>query len=175
MKLNKLIYLSLILLVLACGGAKATSIAIATAPPGKSAAQPTSAAQQTYKVGDLVAIGDWQIKINSVTYPQGSNFSKPDAGKKFVLVDLSVQNPTTESRPISSLAQMKLKDASGQQYQLDLIAVTAAKGTPPDGQVAAGETIRGQVGYQVPQDASGLTFVFEPDLLGNGKAFVKLE
>jgi hypothetical protein len=44
----------------------------------------------------------------------------------------------------------------------------------PTGELAAGETVRGQVGFQVHQDASALLFVYDPDIWGFGKVFVTL-
>lgn len=131
-------------------------------------------AQTTYKVGDVIKIGDLSLTINSVATPKGNQFSKPRAGQHFVVVDLTIANLGTKEATISALLQMALKDASGQKYDVDLMATTAAKGALPDGKLAAGEKLRGQVGYQVPSAAKGLVFVFDADVFGAGKIFVTL-
>ena len=46
--------------------------------------------------------------------------------------------------------------------------------TTPEGELAPGGTLRGQVGFQVPADATGLVFVFDGDFFGAGKVFVVL-
>ena len=51
---------------------------------------------------------------------------------------------------------------------------TSDAGTTPEGEIAAGETIRGQVGYQVPETAGGFVFVFDADVWGLGKVFFEL-
>lgn len=127
-----------------------------------------------FEVGDIIEIGDLSLVVNAVTFPTGDDFNKPDDGKKFVAVDLSVTNNSAESQAISSLIQMDLKDATGQVYDVDFTASLAAGGASPDGELAPGETLRGQVGFQVPTDAQGLQFAFDGELFGGGKVFVNL-
>ena len=130
--------------------------------------------QETFNVGDIVEIGDFTITVNGVSSPAGDDFSKPDEGNKFVVVDVTVENKTTEPAAISSMLQMSLKDQTGQTYDVDIFASAASGGSTPDGELAPGEKMRGQVGYQVPVDATGLVFVFDADVFGAGKVFVAL-
>lgn len=131
-------------------------------------------AMTTFEVGDIIEIGDLVLVVNSVTFPAGDDFNQPDDGKKFVAVDLSITNNTDSAQAVSSMLQMNLKDATGQGYSIDLTALVATGGTSPDGELAPGETIRGQVGYQVPVDVQGLVFVFDGDIFGSGKVFVNI-
>ncbi len=135
---------------------------------------PGEQVQTMFAVGDIIEIGDLTITVNEVTNPPGDSFNKPDEGKVFVVVDVTIQNRGSEAASISSLLQMSLKDDTGQVYDLDLMASAASGGTAPDGEIAPGETIRGQVGFQVPEDATGLVFVFDADVWGFGKVFVTL-
>lgn len=144
---------------------------IAVEPPAELAGEQE---QATFAVGDIVEIGDLTLVVNEVTSPAGDDFNKPDAGNKFVVVDVTLQNKGSETRAISSMLQMHLKDATGQRYDLDLMASVASGGTTPDGEIAAGEKIRGQVGFQIPEDAQGLVFVFDADVFGYGKVLVAL-
>lgn len=130
--------------------------------------------QQTFKVGDVVEMGTLSLTVNGVTSPEGTDFAKPEQGKKFLIVDVTIENKSQEADAISTMMQMSLKDTSGQVYQVDLMAMAASGGTSPDGELAPGEKIRGQVGFQVPADANGLVFVFDADVFGAGKAFVAL-
>ncbi len=131
-------------------------------------------AMTTFEAGDIIEIGDLVLVVNGVTFPTGDDFTQPDDGKKFVVVDLSITNNTDSAQAVSSLLQMELKDTTGQSYEIDIMASVAAGGATPDGELAPGETIRGQVGYQVPVDAQGLIFVFDGDVFGSGKVFVNI-
>jgi len=145
---------------------------IAVEPPAQLAGE---LEQEMFAIGDIVEMGDMILIVNEVIYPAGSEFSKPDPGNMFVAVDLTLENRGAEAKAVSSLIQMYLKDSSGQKYDLDLAASVASGGATPDGEIAPGEKIRGQVGFQVPQDAKGLVFIFDADVFGHGKAFVALE
>jgi hypothetical protein len=128
----------------------------------------------TYAVGDVIEIGDLTITVNEVNNPPGDSFSRPDEGNEFLVVDVTITNRSAEAVAISSVLQMFVKDATGQYYVLDIMASAASGGTTPDGEVAPGETIRGQAGFQVPEDATNLVFVFDASVWGYGKVFVAL-
>lgn len=140
-------------------------------PPAELAGE---TAQQTYNVGDVIAMGTTNITVNEVLYPTGDEFNKPNAGFKFLVVDLTIENLSTTAISVSTLLQMSVKDSSSQKYDVDLMASVASGGSSPDGEIAPGEKLRGQVGFQVPVDATGLVFVFDADVWGSGKVFVAL-
>ena len=126
------------------------------------------------KVGDVIAIGELTLTVNDVSAPKGDTFNKPKPGQRFVVVDLTLANTSAKEANVSALLQMELKDASGQKYNPDLMATTAAKGALPDGKLAPGEKLRGQVGFEVPESAADLVFVFDASVFGAGKVFVAL-
>ena len=130
--------------------------------------------QPIFKIGETVKIGAFEMTVNQVTSPKGDSFNKPSAGNKFLIVDVTLENKGTKAENVSSSLQMWLKDPTGQRYKDDLSAIVASKGKTPDGEIAAGEKIRGQVGFQVPEEITGLVFVFDEDLFGEGKVSVAL-
>lgn len=143
-----------------------------TVEPPASIAGETS--QQTYNVGDIIQIGTITITVNGISNPAGDQFNKPNAGNKFLIVDLTIENKGTNAVSVSTLLQMSVKDQSGQKYDVDFSASMASGGSSPDGEIAPGEKLRGQVGFQVPENATGLVFVFDADVWGSGKVFVAL-
>ncbi|MCB0037575.1 MAG: DUF4352 domain-containing protein, partial [Anaerolineales bacterium] len=147
---------------------------LAAAESEEPAAEPTATTPSSYEVGDIISIGDTVFVVLGWNSPEGDQFTQPDEGKKFVLLDLLFVNQGENTRSISTLLQMKLKDGTAQQYDIDLMASVAGGGNSPDGELNPGERIRGQVGFQVPADASGLEFVFDADIFGSGKVFVQL-
>ena len=171
----------LIMSTLACENTVATPVVVATAVPPVGIpieppppAQTTPIALQTYNIGDVIQIGSLILTVNGVTNPPGDQFNQPSTGKKFVVVDLTIENKGTTSISVSSLLQMSLKDSTGQKYDVDLMASVASGGSTPDGEIVVGDKLRGQVGFQVPTDATGLMFVFDADIFAAGKIFVNL-
>jgi len=131
-------------------------------------------AQQTYNVGDVIAMGTTTLTVNEIQYPAGDDFNKPNAGFKFLVVDLTIENKGATAISVSTLLQMSVKDSSSQKYDVDFMASTASGGSSPDGEIAPNEKLRGQVGFQVPENATGLVFVFDADVWGTGKVVVAL-
>ena len=134
----------------------------------------TFSAGEVYQVGDTVQISDLNLEVLGVSYPEGTELVNPREGTRFLLVEVRIQNQDNRVREITSAVQMSLKDATGQQYTLNLGAQTRADAGLPDDELAPGEMVRGQIGFQVPVDARGLLFVFDPELIGYGKAFIAL-
>lgn len=146
----------------------------AAAPEVAPTEAPTPAGPQAYRVGDVVQLGDVALAVLGWRRLEGTQFAQPEAGKTFVGVDLLVVNQGEQAANLSTLAQMSLKDGEDRRYTIDFLAATAIGGAAPEGELAPGERVRGGVGFQVPSDASGLSFVFDGGLFTNGKVFVEL-
>lgn len=141
-------------------------------PPAQLAGE---TAQTTYRIGDVVKIGDINLTISGVSTPAGESFAQPSQGNKFLVVYMTLENRAAKAQSISTLLQMSVKDSTGQKYSVSLTALAASGGSSPDGELAAGEKVRGQVGFEVPESAQGLVFVFDASLMGQGKALVSLQ
>ncbi len=134
------------------------------------------AQQQTiYQIGDLIDISNLAIQVLQISYPAGNEIIKPKEDYKFVAVDVTIENRGETPQEISSIVQMYLKDSTGQKYTFHLGAQSIIDSGLPDDELQKGEKIRGQIGYQVPEDIQGLVFVFDAEIFGFGKVFITLE
>lgn len=150
----------------------------ASEPPVPSTAgQPSDPAEGADGLDGIFSIGDtiearglWMV-VNSVEFIEEDEveFFGPDPGNRFVIVDVTFENQSDSPKNISSLLQTELRDSSGQRYTTDIMAVTAAGGSTLDGEIAPGDRLRGQAGFQVPVDATGLTFYFDAAVFGLGQ------
>lgn len=129
------------------------------------------ASQQTYNVGDIVAMGTATLTVNGVQYPTGDQFSKPKAGYKFLIVDLTIENKGATEISFSVLDQPSLKDSNGQQYYF---SQPASGSSFFGGNIAPGDKLDGQVGFEVPEGASGFIFVFDARSWGSERILVTL-
>ncbi|NBO56267.1 MAG: DUF4352 domain-containing protein [Actinobacteria bacterium] len=132
-----------------------------------------STQDQIFRVGDLVEIGEWRIRVHKVTDPlQSSNeFIGPSDGNRWVAADLEVTNLSNSGAVMSTLMCLELQDSSNQNYS---IAITAEDFPELDGDVAAGASRRGVAVFEVPQGASGLTLKFSCDIFNTGQASIRL-
>lgn len=150
----------------------------APAPTESPAPQPITAPaptrQTVFQVGDVIPVGNVTLTVLGWDSPAGDKYNKPDSGQKFVAVDLLLRNQGQSDASMSSLLQTSLRDSSGQEYAYDPVANLAAGASNPDGNIGPGEQVRGTIGFQVPQDAQGLVFVFHDALFGAGGVTVEL-
>jgi hypothetical protein len=131
--------------------------------------------QIVYQIGDLIEISNLAIQVLQVSFPAGNDIVKPKEDHKFVSVDVQVENLGDQVQEISSIVQMYLKDSTGQKYTFHLGAQSIIDSGLPDDELQPGERIRGQIGFQVPENAAGLVFVFDAEVFGYGKVFIALD
>lgn len=135
---------------------------------------PADQPQTAFAVGDTVALGDMSFVVNEVLHPNDNPVFQPAPGTRFVVLDVTFTNNAAQAVNFAGLGQPYMKDSAGQIYDSNLGALLATGGAVPSGEYAPGESIRGQIGFQVPESASGLFFVLDAGGLRSGKALVAL-
>lgn len=148
----------------ACGSSDGnTGTLVSTTTPVPTA---TPTPVKHFTVGQTVNVGDtWQVTINSVKISNGDGFIKPKTGNTFLIVDLTLKNVSSQEDSISSVLNFSIKDGTGQKYE----DIYLDGNTAPDGKVAAGDNLRGQLVYEVPMSQHKFTFAFEPDIISTGQ------
>lgn len=112
-----------------------------------------------YYVGDTVTVdGTYVVTVNGVSTSKGG-FFKPRKGNTFLIVDLTIRNISDQPQGISSWLQFALKDSTGQKRGETLVDNVNG----PDGNLAPGDTVRGQIGYEVPRSQHDFSFSFQPN------------
>ena len=127
-----------------------------------------------YQVGDIISIDQTILVVLGWDQPPGGDFNPPDAGKKYLVVDLLIANQGEKSFNITPVFQMTLKDPAGQKYNVNGKANLASGSNTPSGEVNPGEIVRGKVGFHVPENQTSFNFVYEVNLFGLGEVSVGL-
>lgn len=78
---------------------------------------------------------------------------------------MTLKNTSSKEQDLSSILQFTLKDSTGQKYDETVVS----NATPPDGKLAAGDTVRGQLAYEVPASMHDFTLAFEADITSSGQ------
>lgn len=158
-----LLVVPLLLAVIACTEEKASVVSTSTPDvTGEPAteAPPTEAAPDVLnlKVGDTAQIGDARVTVHSSRMDPGSEFSKPEIGKAWIIVDATVENTGDDEYNLSSLLQTAIRDSADREH--DDLAFAETSGSL-DGAIPSGQPLRGERAYEIPADATGLQFVFK--------------
>jgi len=134
---------------------------------------PASPRKAMYNVGDTASTGDFKVTVYDFKDPQPSvnEFNTPKPGMHYVSVDVQITNPdSTKQRAFSSLLGFHLLDAQNRQYDEDFTAASLTPG-PPEGEIAAGQSIRGFTAFEVPDGVSGLKLRVQGGLTAAGAVF----
>jgi hypothetical protein len=148
------------------GVAAFAPVASAHAAPTRVEAKSKCKKPKCYKVGQTAKSADFKFTVYSaVEGPAPGPFaSKP--GTHIVAVDVEVINPDSQQRAFSSLLGFHLLDRQKHQYNETL---TAGLSPPaPDGQIPPEGSIRGMVGFEVPDGTTGLRFRAQGEITANG-------
>jgi len=109
--------------------------------------------------GDIVVRKDYAMVVTGVKSDrtQIPNYWQLNDDQKFVIVDLSFKNRTISSYSMSPISSMQLVDESGKHYDVtSAVSITNGLG----GEVAPQATVRGEVGFTVPNNLNKFEFVF---------------
>jgi hypothetical protein len=128
---------------------------------------PSGGGTQAQPIGTTQKLGDAEVTVHGVRGTSGDELFQPDPGNKYVIVDVSAKNVGDNPYNLSSILQCGMRDSSGRNYTITIGPDTTGSF---DGTMQVGATIRGEVAFEVPTSATGLTFIFE-QALGTGQAF----
>jgi hypothetical protein len=135
---------------------------------------PKSIANQHFKVGQVVKVGNkWELTVNGVKLSKGDALSKPEAGNTYVVTNVTVKNIGNREESLSSIAQFKIKAKDGTQGRLALL--TSGVTPPPDGKLAAGDVVKGDLVYELPASQKNFTLSFQSDLISSGQTIWDLD
>jgi hypothetical protein len=126
----------------------------------------------TATAGETIEVGDLILTVTPIT--SAASDPNPETGRRLVLLDLTIQNTGERVAGINSVRELILKDSTEQVYRISAAALAAIGGTTPDVDLAPGETIRAQLGFDVPVEASDLTLSFAADRFDAGRIFIEL-
>jgi uncharacterized protein DUF4352 len=162
------------LLLAGCGSLGST----VTTTANNGATGAAAKAAKPAAVGDSITVKGFDSEKVTVTlvkvFPNahGSDeFNAPDAGKEFYAVQLRIVNDATAPWSDSPDNCVELKDASGQQFQMDVDTVTAGQSFAGSINLAKGDSVLGVEVFQIPKGDKVKSLQFTTDSgMGPGTA-----
>lgn len=136
-----------------------------TDTPTQTATQTTTTQESTPQsasasIGEVIEDDTLQMVVREISRTESiSEFQEAGEGNEFVVVRMAVKNITEDfDIPISSFLQTRIKDTENYTYQPTIGGTAKAF---QGGILAPGEVSRGDLYFEVPSDASGLTMQFD--------------
>lgn len=142
----------------------------------KTSTENSKPAQETYKVGDKVQMGEIILTVNKVETSTAGQFTKPSEGNHWIDVNMTLENAGSSQQYITTMGQMFVIDSDNNQYQ---VAVTGkrmqnAGSLGLDGALIAKAKKTDWVGFEVPTTAKGLKLQYNASFYSNKNILVDL-
>lgn len=139
-----------------------------TAAPEPTATQPPEPTAPP-TVGSRVEAGDQALTVMGVSRATKlGEFFKAGAGKVYVVVDVVIE--ATNDKADYNPFYFKVKDSEGREYNVGIGADDSLK----SGELAAGEKVRGNVAFEVPEGATGLVLNYKPLILFDNRDAIRI-
>jgi len=106
------------------------------------------------------------FKMTAVEFREsnGTEFSKPDEGKVFVIVDFEINNESKKDEHISSVLNFECY-VDGYSANESLSGAVTEKTKTLDGDIAAGKKLKGSIALEAPEDWKEIEIIYEPTSL----------
>ncbi|MGL4335937.1 MAG: DUF4352 domain-containing protein [Turicibacter sp.] len=124
-----------------------------------------------FKIGDTIEIKNFKVTVNSVRTSLGKQFMEPEAGNEFFLVDVTVENISTEEQVVSSMMMFNIVDQDGRQMDQ---AIFADMNGQLDGSISPGRKMTGEYAVEVVAGTTGLELEFNGSFLTGQQVIVEL-
>ncbi len=116
-----------------------------------------------WQPGEIIQDDRFSFSFNSVRYDtvQVPGFWELEQGKQFVIVNISFKNNSSITYQLSPITSMTILDDNANNYHVSsAVDIHNSLGGP----VNPGETVRGEVGFTLPDSIHSGQFIFNPNL-----------
>lgn len=138
----------------------------------------TFAMGEPFLVGLPFQVTEVMVTVDEAMMVESMDDIEPETGNQFIGVSMMVENATGDRLPLAQfLATVSLTDASDEQYPVNLQATTSSMldGSFQEALIESDGEAQGTVVFEVPEDVTDLTLVFDPDRPGGGADSIMVE
>lgn len=129
----------------------------------------TQEQQKEYKVADVVKLGEREFVVNSVRRSGAFNYNTPDAGKEYVIVNVTIRNLGTDEVSYNPF-DFKVQDANGAQESSTFASLDDSLSS---GTLAPNGKITGSMPFEVPTGTNA-KLIFQPSFWNSQRVVVDL-
>src|SRR3990170_1922481 len=128
---------------------------------------PTGEAPEPGTVGQTIRNGNFELLVHSIEDPyEGSDeFFQPEPGNRWVVVDVSITNVSTEAQDYAPF-DFKLKDVDNFEYDPGFVDLPQSLSS---GSLLPDDTVRGRIGFEIPASSDIVRLIFNPGFFGEGR------
>ena len=127
---------------------------------------------ESYNLGELVKVDKFEFSALSFKETKSDNAAlQPKEGNKYMAVEVQITNNGDSKEMVSSILSFHLENSAGERA---MHIYTPPTDKPFEGQLLKGDTTKGTLTYEVPKNATGLKFFYNPNFLLGKSIVVKV-
>lgn len=139
--------------------------------PNDTSASSNNSTEATIGLDNKGILNGVGLTVKSIQDYEGTTYSQPAAGKKFVALDVLIENNSGSSIDVNPL-NFSLKDSDSYEYQPSYFAPDPLLNLST---LENGKSVRGYIGYEVPEDANLVELKYEVDYGKLGQFYVTFQ
>ncbi len=122
------------------------------------------AEKNVFSLNETADINGFKMTAVEFRESHGTEFSKPEDGKVFVIVDFEINNESEKDEHISSILNFECY-VDGYSTNESLSGGVTEKTKTLDGDIAAGKKLKGSIALEAPEDWKEIEIIYEPTSL----------
>lgn len=130
--------------------------------------------KEVYAMKETVHLEDMDVTVNKVTTSKGEKYYKPEAGKVFVLINITITNTSDDEISYNEL-NVKIQNGQGQIKSIGL-SILSVEDQLRSGALIPGGTVTGTVVTKAaPDEINKMIFIYVPNMFSDEAAKVQLK
>ncbi len=162
------LFVVIVIIGMASSGSSSTSEPTKVGENNSDASQ-AQEQQKEYKVADVVKLGEREFVVNSVRRSGAFNYNTPDAGKEYVIVNVTIRNLGKDEVSYNPF-DFKVQDANGAQESSTFATLDDSLSS---GTLAPNGKITGSMPFEVPTGTNA-KLIFQPSFWSEQRIVVDL-
>ena len=140
--------------------------------------QPTAAATQTpqesiVKIGTTVEAGGSSYTVNEIIDPAPEGGFRAKDGNRLITIDVT-QKAIDDEEPFN-LLYFAAQDSDGFVYEPSLYSSAIMEPSMGSGELGSGQLVRGWVSFEIPDTATLISILVEPEVFGQRVTIVDFD
>ncbi|MDN4066677.1 DUF4352 domain-containing protein [Paenibacillus vini] len=141
---------------------------------GKTESKAPAPENQTFAIGDKIALGDNVLTVNGFARSQGDNeFDTPKEGHEYIIIDLTIENGGSENISYNPF-DFSMQNSQGQILD-GAFTLTEQDKQLNSGELAPKGKVSGVIVFEQPKGDTGLQLIYQPNFWSDGKIKIEIK
>lgn len=129
---------------------------------------------QTFAIGERIALGDNVLTVNSYARSQGDNeYDTPKEGNEYIIVDVTIENGGSENISYNPF-DFTMQNSQGQILD-GAFTLTEQDKQLNSGELAPKGKVNGVIVFEQPKGDTGLQLIYQPNFWNDGKIKIEIK